>query len=108
MENVQDALDRSMLTMCKYAEDNSDLKNGYLDYFRYGNQNRILHHLTTGYISPWVIYNSKTGAEFLSSLDESQVSSIVEWLDPNYWHDTFKRNKEDTAWARNILQKAGL
>lgn len=107
-ENVQDALERSLATMCKYAEEHPELKNGYVDYFRYGNANRILHHISTGYISTWAIYNSSSGAEFLSGLDENQVSTVIEWLDPDHWQKTFTQNQEDTQWARKILKQAGL
>jgi hypothetical protein len=107
-ENVQDALERSISTMTKYAEDHEDLKNGFVDYFRYGNVNRILHHISSGYISPWVLYACKTATEFLETLDESQVALIIDWIDPAYWQAVFNKNKEDLAWARMVLKQAGL
>ena len=35
-ESTQDALERALGEMQKYADDNPDLKNGFTDYFRYG------------------------------------------------------------------------
>lgn len=41
-EAAQDALERALTEMQKYADDHPDLKNGFVDYFRYGNANRIV------------------------------------------------------------------
>lgn len=106
-ETAQDALLRGMEVMQEYAESN-DLKNGYKDYFRYGNANRICHHISTGRISPWVIYNCTTGIDFLDQLDESHVKIIIDWIDPAFWKARFKDDENDTTWAKMILDKAGL
>ena len=107
-EAVQDAMERALKEMQNYADDHPDLKNGYRDYFRFGNSNRICHHITTGRISPWVLFNCVSGVEFLESLSEEQLAIILPWIDPDYWQQKFRDYMADTEWVKDILQKAGL
>ena len=107
-EAVQDALERALKEMQDYADDHPELKNGFTDYFRYGNANRICHHIATGRVSPWIVYNSTSGVEFLGSLSEEQVGMIMPWIDPDYWQRKFVDYLADAEWVKDILEKAGL
>ena len=107
-EACQDALDRGIQEMVKYAEENADLKNGFRDYFRYGNSNRICFHITTGRISPWLLLNCKTGVEFLETLTEKQLEIILPYIDPEFWQRKFKDYVADRELAKDILLQAGL
>lgn len=107
-ESVQDALERGLKEMEEYAQDNPNLKNGFSDYFRYGNTNRILHHIATGRISPWVIYNCASGVDFLGSLTQDQVEMILPSIDPSYWNVYFQELPNDVEWARSVLKVAKL
>jgi hypothetical protein len=107
-ENVQDALERALTEMQKYADSHPDLKNGYRDYFRYGNSNRVIYHISTGRISPWVVYNCTTGVEFLDSLSEEQIAMVMPWIDPDKWQRRFKDYPADVEWCKHILKEAGV
>lgn len=107
-EAPQDALERALKEMQNYADDNTDLRNGFVDYFRYGNSNRICHHISTGRISPWVVYNCDSGVDFLDNLTSEQVTLILPWIDPDYWQRKFKDYMADTLWVKDILKAAGL
>lgn len=107
-EATQDALERGLKEMQDYADANPDLKNGFSDYFRYGNVNRIIHHIVAGRISPWILFNCDSGVAFLDDLDETQIELILPWIDPEFWQHKFKDYLADTEWIKDILQKAGL
>lgn len=107
-ENVQDALERGLKEMTEYAEAHPELRNGYRDYFRYGNANRICHHISTGRISPWIVFNCDSGVKFLDTLYEDQVNMILHWIDPDHWAHKFKDYVADTEWCKHILKEAGL
>lgn len=107
-EAVQDALERGLNEMQLYADTNPELKNGFKDYFRYGNSNRICHHIATGRISPWLLFNCASGVEFLEGLDEGQITIILPWIEPDVWQRRFKDYLADTEWVKDILSKAGL
>ena len=107
-ESTQDALERALKEMTTYAEEHPELKNGFTDYFRYGNSNRICYHISTGRISAWVIYNCASGVAFLDSLREDQVALIMQQIDPDYWQKKFRDYPEDVAWCKSVLDAAGL
>lgn len=107
-EAPQDALERALKEMQQYADDHPELQNGFTDYFRYGNANRIIHHVSTGRISPWIVFNCDSGVEFLDQLTEDQVGLILPYIEPDYWQRKFKDYLADTEWVKDILSKAKL
>ena len=107
-ENPQDALERALKEMTEYAEANTELKNGFNDYFRYGNVNRIIHHISSGRISPWIVYNCASGIRFLEDLSEDQVALVLPYIDPEVWQRRFQDYLADTEWTKDILTRAGL
>jgi hypothetical protein len=107
-ENVRDAMTRSIETMSKYAQQHPELRNGYRDYFRLVNENRICYHISTGRISAWVVYHCDSGVDFLNRLNTDQVATVIDFIDPAYWQKCFRDLAEDTEFARHILEAAGL
>ena len=107
-EAVQDALERALKEMQDYADEHEELKGGFRDYFRYANANRICHHISTGRISPWIVYNCGSGHEFLESLEGQQLAIVMPWVDPDYWQRKLKDYTAASEWVKDILIKAGL
>ena len=107
-ENVQDAMERALKEMTNYAEEHPELRNGFRDYFRYGNSNRICYHISTGRISPWVVFNCESGVGFLDTLSEEQIGLILPNIEPEFWQKKFKDYPEDVAWLKSITETAGL
>jgi hypothetical protein len=107
-EAPQDALERALTEMQEYAENHTELCDGFRDYFRLGNGNRICQHIISGRISPWVIFNCTSGVEFLERLDEVQINSIIRYIDPDVWQKKFVDYLADAEWTKDILNKAGL
>lgn len=106
-EAVQDAVERSLMEMQSYADEGNGLAN-FKDYFRFGNSNRVCYHISTGRVSPWIVFNCSSGIEFLESLNEEQLAMVIPWIDPEYWQRKFKDYVADTEWVKDILQRAGL
>ena len=79
-ENSSDALVRAIETMQEYADATEGMVS-LSDYFRFGNPNRICHHISTGRISPWAIYNCETGRRFLERLPGDQLEMIYPYID---------------------------
>ena len=106
-EAVQDALERALTEMQEYADETKSLA-GFHDYFRFGSSNRIIHHITNGRISPWIVFNCDSGIEFLDRLNEEQIAMLMPHIDPEYWQRKFKDYLADTEWLKIILKEAGL
>lgn len=107
-ENIQDALERSMQTMIDYTEQHPEYRNGFRDYFSLVNENRICHHIITGRISPWILYSCEAGTDFLSRLNEDQVSGIIGIIEPEYWQSRLRDCQDDAIFAKQVLATAGL
>jgi hypothetical protein len=107
-ESTKDALERAIKEMTEYAESHPELKNGFSDYFRYGNANRIVYHISTGRISPWIVFNCDSGIGFLDGLNEDQTAIVMPWIDPDFWQKKFSDYMADVEWVKLILKEAGL
>jgi hypothetical protein len=104
IEAVDDALARAIEYSMTWQENTGHPAH---DCLRYGNTNAACHAITSGRISPWVIYNSESGQKFLSSLDPTQVAMIWSYIDSDAWQKRFRDHPADQAYAQEILTKAG-
>ena len=107
-ESVDDAVERAFKEMQDATEVDINLHKDFKNYFKYGGRNRICHHIANGRISPWIIYNCDTGVEFLSDLNEEQLTIIMPWIDPDFWQQKFRDYVADVEYIKNILKEAGL
>ena len=107
-EAVQDAIERAIKEMQKYADTNENLKNNFSNYFKFGSSNRICQHISDRRISPWVVFNCKSGISWLEQINQEQLEMILPIIDPDFWQRKFKDYVSDTAWCKDILQKSGL
>lgn len=108
-EATQDALERALLEIQNYVDENStQFPNGISDYFRFANTNRVCYHISSGRVSPWVVFNCQSGVEFLETLTEEQINLIISSIDPEFWQRKFKDYTADTEWIKLILKQAGM
>lgn len=104
-EGVQTALERSINTMVKWAEEHKSIYN---HYFRYASTNRITWDIKDGKISPWLVLNCKTGKEALSKFNDEQLNMLTTVLDPQHWALRFKRQPKDVELVKAVAQEATL
>jgi hypothetical protein len=104
VENVSDALSRAIEYSIDWSEKQSAPAH---DCLRYGNSNALCYAIVTGRISPWVLYNSESGAKFLGELSTEQVAMIWPYIDSDLWQKKFQTYLADQEYARDILTKAG-
>lgn len=103
-EDPLDAIARSIETTMTIAKD-SGIETK--DCLRYANRNKLAYAITTGKISPWMLYQSESGVEFLSNLDDSQQKMIIDYINPEQWAIKFRRNNEMVAQVKELLNAAG-
>jgi len=104
LENASDALARAIEFSIDWAEKNSAQAN---DCLRYGNSNAMCYAITTGRISPWVIYNCESGQKFLAELDTTQVAMIWPYIDSDVWMKRFADYVAEQEYVQEMLKKAG-
>ena len=104
-ESVETALERSVETMTRWAEEKQSVWN---HYFVYASINRIVWDIRDGKVSPWLLLNSKTGMEALGKFNDEQLNLLINVLDPGHWSLKFKRQPADVELAKHIAKQAGL
>lgn len=104
VENVSDALTRAIEHSIGWSE-----KSGFpaQDYLRFGNDNAICFAVVSGRISPWILYNSDSGQEFLSRINQEQISMTWNIIDSDFWQRKFRDYPADAAYVREIMTQAG-
>ena len=103
-ENVADALARAVEFGMDWAEKNSAQPQ---DCLRYGSTPAMCYAVTTGRISPWVIYNSESGQRFLGELSPDQISMVWPYIDSDVWQKKFQTYPTDHEYAQEMLKQAG-
>lgn len=104
IEAVDDALARAIEYSIDWSEKTG---NPSQDCVRYGNTNAICYAITTGRLSPWVIYSSESGQKFLSEASSDQIAMVWPYINSDVWHKKFTDYQADHEYAKDILTKAG-
>tara|TARA_R110000823_G_scaffold75450_1_gene172598 strand:+ start:642 stop:1373 length:732 start_codon:yes stop_codon:yes gene_type:complete len=101
-ESSSDALERSIIEMGRWAEDNKSKVN---HFFLYCGTNELCFKIVTGRVSPWVIYNCESGRKVLQKLGPEQLQIVMEWIDPDFWNKKFSDYMSDAEYIRHVLGK---
>lgn len=104
VEDPMDAVARSIETTIKLAEIE---KIKSCDYLRYTNPNKVCYAISSGKISPWMLYQSDSGTKFLSTLNPDHVTMILDYINPEQWAIKFKRDPESANMVKGLLKQAG-
>ena len=103
-EDAFDAITRSIETC---IEKSNEEGIQICDYLRYGNSNKICYAITTGKISPWMLYCSDSGVRFLETLNQTQVKMISDYINPEQWALKFHREPDIKKQISDTLAMAG-
>ena len=104
-EGVQTALERSIMTMMDWADENNSLWNHYFDYV---SLNRAIYHIKDGKISPWLILNCKSGKQMMSKFNDEQLEIIFNIMDPQHWARRFKKQINDVETVKEVVKESNL
>lgn len=103
-ESMTDGLSRTLETAIEWAEKNHSTAEHML---RYGNANQISYLISTGRISPWVLYNTESGTKFLQELNTENIATIWPMINSDLWQKRFRDYAADSEYVRQILTQAG-
>jgi len=104
-EGVETALERSVMTMMEWAEENNSVWN---HYFNYVSLNRAVWHIKDGKISPWLVLNCNSGKEMLGKFNDEQLGMIYSITDPKHWAVRFQRQPSDVALVKEVAKESNL
>ena len=103
-EALTDALQRAINYSISWGEEKGCEPH---DVLRYGNSNTVTYAISTGKISPWIIYNCASGQAFLENMNTDQMHIVWPWIDSDFWQKKFRDYPADQAYAEEILRQAG-
>lgn len=103
-ESMDSAMSRTLETATEWAEKNHSTSQHIL---RYGNTNQISYLVSTGRISPWVLYNTDSGNKFLQELNTENLVMIWPMINSDIWQKKFRDYAADAEYLRQVLTEAG-
>lgn len=103
-ENVDQALRRAWDWAEDWAQHNQAPAR---DCLRYGNTHVLCHAITTGRVSPWIVYNCDSGQQFLASLTDAELAMIWPYIDSDRWQQRFRQYPADQALCQQRLLDLG-
>lgn len=104
-ESAEDALERSILTMCKWAEEED---TSFDKFFIEVEVVEAMHLIFNGRISPWVLFLSETAEQLFERFSDEQFELIAPHIDAGEWKKRIDRHKEDAKFVQTTLKDAGL
>lgn len=105
-EGVETALERSVMTMMEWAEENEPAPWNH--YFQHVSLNRAVWHIKDGKVSPWLLLNCRSGKEMLSKLNDEQLNMVYHIMDPEHWAMRFKRTPNDVQLVKDVAKESNL
>lgn len=105
-EDVTTALERSVMTMMEWAEENPPAPWNH--YFQHVSLNRAVWHIKDGKISPWLMLNCRGGKEMLSKFNDEQLEMVYHVINPEHWAIRFKRQSKDVDLVKEVAKESNL
>lgn len=104
-EPAERALERTILTLNEWAEENNTTYNKFFDEVT---TTEATHIIQSGRISPWVLYLSEKAGNLLARMNSEQGQLIHAVIDPKIWQVRFANKPDDVEFVIDVLDKAGL
>lgn len=104
-ESAFDSLYRSVETVIKLS---SETTYAPAEYLRYAGRNRVCQAVAQGQVTAWMLYNCDSGIDFVRSLNETQISMVWDYIEPESWNARFARYQTEQAAIRDILRVGGF
>jgi hypothetical protein len=102
-EPVETALDRSIKHMITWAATTGDQWN---NYFNNVSSSRAMFDIKDGKVSPWLVLNCASGKKLLARMDDVQLSSITNIINPELWVKKFKKQPADLEIVKLVVKES--
>lgn len=105
IEPTESAIQRSLLTMMQWGDDNS---LEYTNYFSKASLNRTANDIINGHVSLWVILNTSSGKKMINNFTDEHLKIIAPAFDLHYWKRRFKEKSDDVTLVKEVCKEAGI
>lgn len=104
-ETPDAAFERNLLLMQQWS---LETENDWTDFFRKVAPAMATRWITTGRISPWVLFVASSANELMARMSDEQMSIVQGVLDTAFWGEKLETYKDEVARIQAILDEAGL
>lgn len=104
IESATDALARALEYSIEWGHDTGMRSQ---DIMRAATTSRLIHAVNRGSISPWVIYSSSSGQQWLASLSGGDLALIYDFVDADRWSKILLDRTDEACYTRDTLIQAG-
>ncbi len=102
-ETAERALERTVILMNTWAEQTG---NRWEDFFQRVAPATGMNMITTGRISPWIIYSTDEAQYLLDRMEPGQIDTITKHVDTEWWKNKIKQNKKSAQWINTTMKQA--
>ncbi len=104
-ESMFDGVSRTLKLMQSWAIKNNDTYN---NFFKKAPKPLIYYYITQGEISPWVLYCSKSGLNFLKSLLDEEIEKLKPFINPFSWRRKLIINKKEVEFLTDLFTRENI
>ena len=104
-ETPLQAIERNFMLMEQWGNDTG---KDWRDFFREIEPPLALLWITTGRISPWMLFIASSASELIARLSPEQVASVEATTDPGFWHHKIARYEDEVVRLAAMLQENGI
>lgn len=104
-EPAASATDRTIINIIEWSEEN---KTDFNKFFSIVSANEGAYLISTGKISPWVLYLCAGGGDLMDRFTEDHGKMIGSIIDPGFWMQKFKKDPNEVDFIKDLLEQSGL
>lgn len=104
-EPANSAAERTITFIIEWSEEN---KSDFNKFFAVVSANEGAYMISTGKISPWVLYLCEGGETLMNQFNADHSKMIGDIIDPGFWMNKFRRDPNEVDFIRELLEQAGL
>ncbi len=108
-ESCDKAVERNILLMEQWhLQVNKNTEANWNDFFREISTTLAVYYIKTGRISPWVLYQSRSGRDLLSRMSDEELGLVGKYIDVKFWNKKFNKYPNDVKFVNDVCKEAGL
>lgn len=100
-ETPERALEKFVLLANSWA---SEHNKHWSDFWSDANHNLIIHHISMGHISPWILLCANSAVKFMNNLPEETLNDIATKINIDFWNTRIKSYKKEVEWIKELLK----
>ena len=104
-ESPDTAVSRNVLLMQQWATENDQ---EWTNFFRNISAGQALVWITTGRISPWMIFICESANALLDRFSPEQMSIVGKYLDPKVWGPKLDSERQEVDRLRQLFEEVGV